>query len=266
LLKRQLRAASVYLMQFYLSMLDFLQGYEASIFQGAVLTVEVALLSLLLAMVLGMLGALAKLSPYRVPRMIATAYTTIVRGIPDLVLMMLIFFGGQILLNNSLYSLNETINEWMTHWNSAHEWAQYLPDYVDVSPYVAGILTIGFIFGAYMAETFRGAIMAVHKGELEAAKAYGMSGPLAFRRILFPQMVRHALPGFGNNWLVLLKTTALVSIIGLEDMVRVGALAAGSTRMPFTFYMTVAVIFLIFTSISTGLLKLVERKYSMHVR
>ncbi|MDN3610325.1 ABC transporter permease [Vibrio ostreicida] len=246
-------------------MLD-LQGYEASILKGAMVTIEVALLSLLLAVALGMLGALAKLAPYRWARAIATLYTTVIRGIPDLVLMMLIFFGGQILLNNSLYAINESLNEWFAASDANHEWTAYLPDYVDVSPFVAGILTIGFIFGAYMAETFRGAIMAVDRGELEAARAYGMSPLLAFRRILLPQMIRHALPGFGNNWLVLLKTTALVSIIGLEDMVRISTLAAGSTKMPFTFYMTVAVIFLFFTSVSTGLLKLVERKFSIHAR
>ncbi|NRF25726.1 ABC transporter permease [Vibrio coralliilyticus] len=246
-------------------MLD-LQGYEASIFKGAIVTIEVALLSLLLAMVLGMLGALAKMAPYRWARAIATLYTTVIRGIPDLVLMMLIFFGGQILLNNSLYAINESLNEWFASSDPNHEWTSYLPDYIDVSPFAAGVLTIGFIFGAYMAETFRGAIMAVDKGELEAAKAYGMSPVLAFRRILLPQMIRHALPGFGNNWLVLLKTTALVSIIGLEDMVRMSSLAAGSTKMPFTFYMAVAIIFLFFTSVSTGLLKLVERKFSIHAR
>ncbi|WP_117234333.1 ABC transporter permease [Vibrio maerlii] len=246
-------------------MLD-LQGYEASIFKGAILTVEVAVLSLTLSVILGMLGALAKLAPYRWARAIATLYTTIIRGIPDLVLMMLIFFGGQILLNNSLYSINEWLNEWFTSSDPNHEWTSYLPDYIDVSPFIAGVLTIGFIFGAYMAETFRGAIMAVDKGEMEAAKAYGMSGPMAFRRILLPQMIRHALPGFGNNWLVLLKTTALVSIIGLEDMVRVSSLAAGSTKMPFTFYMAVALIFLLLTAVSTGLLKLVERKFSIHAR
>ncbi|EJG2005911.1 ABC transporter permease [Vibrio parahaemolyticus] len=246
-------------------MLD-LQGYEASIFKGALVTIEVAVLSLLLAVILGMLGALAKLAPYKWARAIATLYTTIIRGIPDLVLMMLIFFGGQILLNNSLYSINETLNEWFASSDPNHEWTSYLPDYIDVSPFIAGVLTIGFIFGAYMAETFRGAIMAVDKGELEAAKAYGMSPVLSLRRILLPQMIRHALPGFGNNWLVLLKTTALVSIIGLEDMVRMSSLAAGTTKMPFTFYMAVALIFLFFTSISTGLLKLVERKFSIHAR
>ncbi|MCX9536012.1 ABC transporter permease [Vibrio cholerae] len=246
-------------------MLD-LQGYEASILKGALLTIEVAVLSLLLAMLLGMLGALAKMAPYRWARAIATLYTTIIRGIPDLVLMMLIFFGGQILLNNGLSWFNEFINQWMTARDPNHEWVAYLPDYVDISPFVAGVLTIGFIFGAYMAETFRGAILAVDKGELEAAKAYGMSAAMSFRRILLPQMIRHAIPGFGNNWLVLLKTTALVSIIGLEDMVRISSLAAGSTKMPFTFYMAVAIIFLFFTSVSTGLLKLLERKFSIHTR
>ncbi|EIP5898720.1 ABC transporter permease [Vibrio cholerae] len=246
-------------------MLD-LQGYEASIMKGALLTIEVAVLSLLLAMLLGMLGALAKMAPYRWARAIATLYTTIIRGIPDLVLMMLIFFGGQILLNNGLSWFNEFINQWLTARDPNHEWVAYLPDYVDISPFVAGVLTIGFIFGAYMAETFRGAILAVDKGELEAAKAYGMSAAMSFRRILLPQMIRHAIPGFGNNWLVLLKTTALVSIIGLEDMVRISSLAAGSTKMPFTFYMAVAIIFLFFTSVSTGLLKLLERKFSIHTR
>ncbi|MCL9782322.1 ABC transporter permease [Vibrio sp. S4M6] len=246
-------------------MLD-LQGYEVSILKGALLTIEVALLSLLLAMILGMLGALAKISNYRVARYIATLYTTVIRGIPDLVLMMLIFFGGQILVNNGLHYINESLNEWFAASDPNHTWVPYVPDYIDVSPFIAGVITIGFIFGAYMAETFRGAIMAVDSGELEAGKAYGMSSFLAFRRILLPQMIRHALPGFGNNWLVLLKTTALVSIIGLDDMVRVSALAAGSTKMPFTFYMAVAIIFLLFTSISTGLLKVVERKFSLHTR
>ena len=243
-----------------------LKGYEWSLVEGAWITLQVALLSLVLAMILGMLGALAKLSPYRPARAIATFYTTVIRGIPDLVLMMLIFFGGQMLLNDSLYRINEFLNEYFASSDPNHEWTSYLPDYVEISPFIAGILTIGFIFGAYMAETFRGAILAVDKGELEAGKAYGMSSFLSFRRILLPQMIRHALPGFGNNWLVLLKTTALVSVIGLDDMVRKGALAAGTTQMPFTFYMAVAVIFLLFTSLSTSGLKWAERKFSIHTR
>ncbi|MBL1377525.1 ABC transporter permease [Zobellella iuensis] len=246
-------------------MLD-LKGYERALMEGAWVTIEVALLSLLLAVTLGLLGALAKLSSFKPARWLATGYTTVIRGIPDLVLMMLIFFGGQVLLNNSLYSLNQKLNEWIGGGNPDHQWVGYLPDYVEISPFMAGIVTIGFIFGAYMTETFRGAILAVDKGELEAARAYGMSSTLVFRRILFPQMMRHALPGLGNNWLVLLKTTALVSIIGLDDMVRKASLAAGATQLPFTFYMAVAVIFLLFTTLSTSMLKWAERHYAIQTR
>ncbi|GHA23696.1 ABC transporter permease [Oceanisphaera arctica] len=246
-------------------MLD-LKGYEGALMEGAGVTIQVALLSLLLAVTLGLLGALAKLSSFKPARWLATGYTTVIRGIPDLVLMMLIFFGGQVLLNNSLYSLNEKLNDWIGGGDPAHEWVGYLPDYVEISPFVAGIITIGFIFGAYMTETFRGAILAVDKGELEAARAYGMNSSLVFRRILFPQMMRHALPGLGNNWLVLLKTTALVSIIGLDDMVRKASLAAGATQLPFTFYMAVAVIFLLFTTLSTSMLKWAERHYAIQTR
>lgn len=243
-----------------------LLNYQSVLLQGAWLTVQVALFSLLLAVILGLLGALAKISNSPILRSIATLYTTIIRGIPDLILMLLIFFGGQMLINNLSYSINETLNEYFSSYDPGHEWYAYLPDYIDISPYFAGIMTIGFIFGAYMAETFRGAILSVEKGQIEAAKAYGMSKYKIFFRVIFPQMMRHALPGIGNNWLVLLKTTALVSIIGLQDMVKIAGDASGSTQQPFTFYLAVAFIFLFFTAISSALLKLLEDKYSIKTR
>ena len=116
-----------------------------------------------------------------------------------------------------------------------------------------------------MTETFRGAILAVNKGQLEAGNAYGMTGFQVFRRILMPQMVRHALPGFGNVWLVLIKATALVSIIGLDDMVRKAALAAGATRLPFTFYAVVAFNYLVITTISIYIMKWIDTRYSAGV-
>ncbi|PKG39381.1 ABC transporter permease [Psychromonas sp. Urea-02u-13] len=243
-----------------------LLNYQPVLLQGAWLTVQVALLSLLLAITLGLLGALAKTSQSRILQIIATLYTTIIRGIPDLILMLLIFFGGQMLINSLSYSINESINEYFTSYDINHEWYSYLPDYIDISPYFAGIVTIGFIFGAYMAETFRGAILSVDKGQIEAATAYGMSRSKIFIRVTFPQMMRHALPGIGNNWLVLLKTTALVSIIGLQDMVKIAGDASGSTQQPFTFYLAVAFIFLFFTAISSALLKRLEAKYSIQAR
>jgi len=224
-----------------------LHGYGPSILEGTILTLQVSLLSLLLAVSLGMLGALAKLSGSPPLRVIAQIYTTIIRGIPDLVLMLLIFFGGQVFINRMgpVFGYDA---------------------YIDINPFIAGISTIGFIFGAYMTETFRGAIMAVNKGQLEAGTAYGMSKIMIFRRITLPQMMRHALPGFGNNWLVLVKTTALVSIIGLDDMVRKAGLAAGATRKPFTFYLVVAINYLLITTVSIYILKYLERRYSVGVR
>jgi len=224
-----------------------LHGYGPSILEGTILSLEVSLASLVIAMCLGMIGALSKLSSSRPLQFLAQIYTTVIRGIPDLVLMLLVFFGGQVFINQ----LGPLVG---------------YDEYIDINPFIAGVSTIGFIFGAYMTETFRGAILAVHKGQLEAGSAYGMSRLLIFRRITLPQMVRHALPGFGNNWLVLIKTTALVSIIGLDDMVRKAGLAAGATRKPFTFYLMVAINYLIITSVSIYLLKYLERRYSVGVR
>ncbi|MGB5443875.1 MAG: ABC transporter permease [Psychromonas sp.] len=243
-----------------------LQNYQGILLEGAWLTIQVALLSLLLSVFLGLLGASAKLSHSPFLKGIATFYTTVIRGIPDLILMLLIFFGGQMLINKFTYGFNEWLNEIVTHFNPAHEWYAFLPDYIDVSPYFAGIVTIGFIFGAYMAETFRGAFLAVEKGQLEAAVAYGMNKYKIFVRVMFPQMMRHALPGIGNNWLVLLKTTALVSVIGLQDMVKVAGDASGTTQKPFTFYLTVAFIFLLLTSASNFFLRWAERKYTIKTR
>ncbi len=224
-----------------------LYGYFDSIMEGTWITLNLALSSLLVAVILGMLAALGKLSNSRPLRFVTLTYTTIIRGIPDLVLMLLIFYGGQMLVNNLAYSLG-------------------YEEYIDINPFVAGVATIGFIFGAYMAETFRGAIMAVSKGQLEAGASYGMSRFQVFYRILLPQMIRYALPSFGNNWLVMIKATAIVSVIGLDDMVRKADLAAKATRQPFTFYILVACNYLIFTTVSSYVLAWAERRYSLGER
>jgi arginine/ornithine transport system permease protein len=224
-------------------MLD-LHGYGAHILAGTWINVVCGLWALTLSVVLGILAALAKLSSTAWLRGIANVYTTIIRGVPDLLMMMMIFFGGQVLVNQIMLALGSE-------------------EYVDVNPFVAGVISIGFIYGAYMAETFRGAILAVPKGQLEAGYAYGMSGMQVFLRILLPQMIRHALPSFGNNWLVLLKTTALLSIVGLEDMVYRARQAGGSVHEPFTFLLTVAMIYLALTTVSIWALRLAEKRYSL---
>ncbi len=223
-----------------------LHGYLPSLLDGAWLTLQVAVLSLLLALMLGLAGASAKLSHNPLLRTPALLYTTIVRGIPDLVMMLLVFYGGQIAVNE----ITDRIG-----------W-----DYVDVNPFVAGILTLGFIFGAYFTETFRGAFIAVPAGQLEAGVAFGMSRWLVFRRILFPQMLRHALPGLGNNWQVMQKSTALVSIIGLSDITWLADQAGRTTHQPFLFYAVVCVFYLALTTVSALIFGWLEKRYSVGVR
>ena len=220
--------------------------YLPFVLGGMVLTIEVALLSLVVACGLGMLTAAARLSDSAIARAVGGVYTTLIRGIPDLVLMTLLFFGGQILVNK----LTDAVG-----------WG-----YIDVSPFAAGVITIGFIFGAYMGETFRGAILAVPRGEIEAGYAFGMTPARVFVRITLPAMIRHALPGFGNNWLVLMKTTALVSVIGLHDMVAKASQAGGATRQPFSFYLLVALLFLLLTALSNLGIRYLDRRYSVGVR
>jgi arginine/ornithine transport system permease protein len=221
--------------------------FMPSLLEGAGVTLSVALTSMTMAMTLGLLGALAKLSKWRWARGLAYLYTTLIRGVPDLVLMLLIFYGGQIGLNEALLALG-------------HE------EYVDINPYVAGVLTIGFIFGAYLTEAFRGAFLAVPPGQREAGLAFGLSNWQIAYRITLPQMFRHALPGLSNNWLVLIKSTAIVSVIGLSDLMTRGSQAAGSTREPFLFYLAVAMIYLLFTTASEFLFGWLERRFSTGVR
>jgi arginine/ornithine transport system permease protein len=224
-----------------------LTGYYASILQGALLTVGVSLAALGVAILLGLAGATAKLSGRPLLVGLATVYTTLVRGIPELVLMLLVFYGGTIGLNHliSLLGFKAT---------------------VDINPFVAGVLTIGFIYGAYMTETFRGAILSIPRGQMEAAWAFGMGRFQTFVRITLPQMVRYALPGFTNNWLVLIKATALVSLIGLKEMTYLAKQASSATREPFTFFLFAAALFLVYTSVSLWALRWLDRRFSLGVK
>lgn len=227
--------------------MDLLIEYRSQLWAGLVTTVQLALASLVVSVALGLIGAWARLSANRTARALAGAYTTLVRGVPDLVLIMLVFFGGQVTLN----AIGGATSLW---------------DYVEVSQFAAGALTIGVIFGAYFTETFRGAILAIPRGQIEAGISIGMSRPLLFRRIVWPQMVRYALPGFGNNWLVQLKTTALVSVIGLQDLVYNAFAAGRSTDALFTFMAAAFVIYLGLTALSDLGLRALERRYSRGVQ
>lgn len=219
-----------------------LKGFGPLLLQGTWMTVKLSVMSLLLAIVLGLLGASAKLSKTAILRVPAQVYTTLIRGIPDLVLMLLIFYSLQ---------------TWLTTLTEAMDW-----DYIEIDPFAAGVITLGFIYGAYFTETFRGAILSVPRGQVEAATAYGLSGYQRFRFVVFPQMMRFALPGIGNNWQVVLKATALVSIIGLADLVKASQDAGKSTYQLFYFLVLAALIYLVITSVSNIALRWAERRYA----
>lgn len=223
-----------------------LDGYGPQILAGTLTTVELSLLSLALSFVLGLLGAAAKLSYHRPLAGVATLYTTLIRGVPDLVLMLLIFYSLQIWLNDATdyFGLSQ----------------------VDLDPFTSGVITLGFIYGAYFTETFRGAFLAVPAGQIEAARACGMRPMLVFRRILFPQMMRFALPGLGNNWQVILKATALVSLIGLTDVVKAAQNAGHGTFRMFYFTVIAGCVYLLLTTISKVVLFHLERRYMIGVR
>ena len=223
--------------------MDLIIEYQGQLLSGTWVTIRLALLSLVIAVLFGLLGAWAKLSKNLLAQKTAAGYTLVVRGVPDLVLILLVFYGGQEFANQ----LGSITGLW---------------DYVEISQFAAGVGTIGVVFGGYMTETFRGAILAIPRGQIEAGVACGMSRLTIFRRIIWPQMVRYALPGFSNNWLVQIKATALVSVVGLQDVVYNGFVAGRSTRQLFTFMFAVLMIYLVLTAISDIGLRLLDKKYS----
>ena len=207
-------------------------GWGDEMLRGAVMTFAVALAAFSLSILLGVIAAVLKLSKFMALRFVADIYTTIVRGVPELLIIYLVFFGGGILLSkiNALFFGSQ--------------------GFVNLPLFVTGMTCIGFSSGAYNAEVIRGAVLAVHKGQIEAAKAVGMSPYTLFIRIWIPQVSRLALPGMGNIWQLTLKHTALISVIGLVEIMRQSAVAAGSTREPFTFYGIAGILYLGITAIS----------------
>ncbi|KAB7604312.1 ABC transporter permease [Verminephrobacter eiseniae] len=215
--------------------------YFWNVLAAASVTLEMAAGSLLAAIALGLAGAWAKLCGGRWLAAVAGAYTTLVRGVPDLVLMLLFFYGVPALVQLALDTSGSDAG-------------------FDVSPLGAGLATLGLIFGGYLTETFRGAILAIPKGQIEAACAFGLGRLRIAWRIVLPQMARLALPGFTNTWLVLVKSTALVSVLGLEDIMFRAKNAAQATRQPFTFFLLTAAVYLSITTVSMLALRWLERR------
>lgn len=215
---------------------------------GALVTLLVAVAAYALGIVLGSLLAAMKLSGVPPLRWLAAVYTTVVRGIPELLVIYLVFFGGGTALR--------AIASGMFGYEG----------YIELPIFATGTICLGVSAGAYAAEVIRGAVQVVPKGQLEAAVAIGMSRGQRFRRILVPQVARFALPGLGNVWQFTLKDTSLISVIGLVEIMRQAAVAAGSTKEPFTFYMVAAVLYLGLTSVSNRGFDAAERWANKGVR
>ncbi len=211
-------------------MLD-LHGYGWMLWQGLELTILVGLGAMALAVAFGLLGAWGKLSHHCAGRWLAGTYTTVIRGVPELILILLVYYGVPTVIQDLAARAGHDLR-------------------IDLNPFVAGVVTIGLIYGAFATEVFRGAFLAIPRGQIEAARAFGMGRVVMLRRIVLPQMWRFALPGLGNVWMVLIKATALISVIQLDELMRSADIAARATRLPFTFFFAASLFYLGITVVS----------------
>ncbi|MFG3452334.1 MULTISPECIES: ABC transporter permease [Pseudomonadaceae] len=221
-------------------MIPDLHGFGPALIAGTWMTIQLALAALALGLVLGLLGALAKTSPFVTLRWVGGTYSTIVRGVPELLWVLLIYFGT--------ISLIRGIGEIFGIENLA------------LSPFAAGTIALGLCFGAYATEVFRGALLAIPKGHREAGLALGLGKRRIFLKLILPQMWRLALPGLGNLFMILMKDTALVSVIGLEEIMRTSQIAVTASKEPFTFFVVAACIYLGLTVIAMTGMYFLERR------
>lgn len=222
-------------------------GWGLAILAATAMTIAVATTGFLLGAAVGIAGAAAKLSDSRIARGLADAYTTILRGIPDLLVIYLFYFGSSAVLTplGRLFGYS---------------------GFISLPGFLAGALAIAVVSGAYQTEVMRGAYLAIPKGELEAATAVGMTPWLKFRRIAAPLTLRFAIPGIGNVWQLVLKETALISVTGLVEILRQAQIGSGSTRQPFVFFVAAACLYMAISAVSTYGFGLAERHYSRGTR
>jgi octopine/nopaline transport system permease protein len=223
------------------------RGWGDELARAAAMTLAVAACAFLLGLVFGSLGAWAKARGGRVGAIAVDVYTTVIRGIPELLVIYLLFFGGSGALMFFARMFGHT-------------------GYVEINAFATGAIAIAVVNGAYSLEVIRGAVQSVPKGEIEAAKAFGMSPWTLFRRVLAPQTLRFALPGLGNVWQLALKETALISVTGLVEIMRQATIGAGSTKQPFTFYAVACLLYLMLTTVSGRGFARAERWASRGVR
>jgi His/Glu/Gln/Arg/opine family amino acid ABC transporter permease subunit len=224
-------------------------GYGDEFVEGIVTTLFISFSSYAIAIAIGMVGAWSKLCQVKALNRLGESYTTLVRSVPELLLIFLIFYLG----TSSLKSLLVTLG--------------IAGQGFEINPFAAVILALGLIYGAYLTDVLRGGIQAVPKGQIEAAKAFGMHGPKRFLRILMPQMIRYSIPGLGNQWLNITKDSALVSVVAaVNDIMSVGNSAARSTHNFIFYFGATAVVFMIVSGVSMFVFGRLEKRANRGVR
>ncbi len=218
-------------------------GWGDELFRATLMTIAVSITAIIIGFSFAAIFTPLKLSKLKSLNLIANTYTTIIRGVPELLVIYLFFFGGSgaIMFVASMFGYNE---------------------YIEINAFVTGSFAIGIISGAYSTEVFRGAIQSIDKGQFEAAKVLGFSKFKQFYKIILPQMLRLAIPNLSNVWQITLKDTSLISVTGLVEIMRQSYIAAGSTRDPLFFYSFAAVLYLLLTFLSMKLINKLEVKYS----
>ena len=218
-------------------------GWGDELFRATLMTIAVSITAMIIGFSFAAIFTPLKLSKYKPLNLIANVYTTVIRGVPELLVIYLFFFGGSgaIMFVASMFGYNE---------------------YIEINAFVTGSFAIGIISGAYSTEVFRGAIQSIDKGQFDAAKVLGFSKFKQFYKIILPQMLRLAIPNLSNVWQITLKDTSLISVTGLVEIMRQSYIAAGSTRDPLFFYSFAAVLYLLLTFLSMKLINKLEIKYS----
>ncbi|MGF7163631.1 His/Glu/Gln/Arg/opine family amino acid ABC transporter permease subunit [Rhodoligotrophos appendicifer] len=214
-------------------------GWGDELFFGAQITFAIAVLSYVIGIVLGLLGALMKVSKSRSAYYLAHSYSVVFRGVPELLIISILYFGGSLAIAAMLRPVGFT-------------------GYIDFSPFVSGTVALSLVTAAYAIEVFRGGILAVPIGQTDAASALGLKRPRAFLLVVLPQALRIALPGLTNLWLTILKNTSFVSVIGVVDLLRAAYLGAAATRSPLPFFLAVLIGYALMTWFSMLGINMIE--------
>ena len=218
-------------------------GWGDELFYATLMTIAVSITAMFIGFLFALIFTPLKLSKNKFLNFIANSYTTIIRGVPELLVIYLFFFGGTgaVMFVASIFGYNE---------------------YIEINSFITGAFAIGIISGAYSTEVFRGAIQSIDKGQFEAANVLGLNKFRKFFKIILPQTLRLAIPNLSNVWQITLKDTSLISVTGLVEIMRQSYIAAGSTRDPLFFYSFAAALYLLLTFVSMKLINRLEVKYS----